>query len=274
MVKPFVKKIILALLCVSFISISTLPFRTSNATRIVLKPNNLLKVQGSKLAAQTQVTQDSWSGYAATGPNNTFTSVSSSWVEPTINCANNQTSYSAFWVGLDGYSDESVEQIGTEANCISGIAQYYTWYEMYPQNPTQVLTDVALVPGDNISASVTYNSPTDTKKSSATNSGDTGSFTLAITDETTGLSYSITPTPSSTVDRSSAEVIAEAPYDNGRLPLSNFGSINYSNSEVNGSALGGGRGMQEITMNDLSGLVATPSALDTTEENFSIALSN
>ena len=42
---------------------------------------------------------------------------------------------SAFWVGLDGYSSTSVEQLGTDSDCVSGKPSYYAWYEMYP-NPS------------------------------------------------------------------------------------------------------------------------------------------
>jgi hypothetical protein len=74
-------------------------------------------------------------------------------------------------------------------------------------------------------------------------------------------------------NRSSAEVIAEAPYSNGILPLADFGTVNYNSSEVNAAALGNATGLQAITMDDPSGMIATPSTLDSTKENFSISWS-
>ena len=40
--------------------------------------------------------------------------------------------YAAFWVGLDGYTSSSVEQTGSEVDCVGRTAEYYAWYEMYP----------------------------------------------------------------------------------------------------------------------------------------------
>ena len=42
--------------------------------------------------------------------------------------------YSSVWVGIDGYSSNTVEQIGTEQDVsANGKTSYYAWYEMYPQ---------------------------------------------------------------------------------------------------------------------------------------------
>ena len=74
---------------------------------------------------------DNWSGYAVTGANGSFHSVSASWTEPTATCSGS-AEYASFWVGLDGYNSNSVEQTGTEADCDGRTGQYYGWYEMYP----------------------------------------------------------------------------------------------------------------------------------------------
>ena len=78
-------------------------------------------------------TSTNWSGYAATG-GCAFTSVSSSWVEPTGTCGSGDQ-YSSFWVGLDGYNSNSVEQTGSEVDCAGRTPVYYSWYEMYPAYP-------------------------------------------------------------------------------------------------------------------------------------------
>jgi Peptidase A4 family len=167
--------------------------------------------RGTSVRHATAVSSDNWAGYADT--DDTFNSVSSSWTEPTVNCSNSDSSLtgllgssgllggpgaaSAFWVGLDGYTSSSVEQLGTDADCDSGTASYYAWYEMYP-NPSETLpSQYPVQPGDQMSASV------------AANSAGT-SFTLAIKDATAGWTFSTTQTGSGFA-RSSAEVIAEAP---------------------------------------------------------------
>ena len=61
-----------------------------------------------------------WSGYAAHGK--AFKKISASWVEPTGHCTSSRT-FSSFWVGLDGFSSNSVEQTGSEVDCSSGHAR-------------------------------------------------------------------------------------------------------------------------------------------------------
>ena len=62
--------------------------------------------------------------------------------------------YAAFWVGLDGYSSSSVEQTGSEVDCVGRTAEYYAWYEMYP-GPSENYSNTVRA-GDHFNASVTY----------------------------------------------------------------------------------------------------------------------
>lgn len=272
------KKVSFALLGIACLLLPASPVFALSQTGIQnlpnLRPVFKSKVHASAGSALTQTASENWSGYAATGANNSFSSVSSSWTEPTLNCVVNPTAYAAFWVGLDGYNDQTVEQIGSEANCVNGKVQNYTWYEMYPQNPYEVVIGVAVAAGNKISATVSYNQPTVSSRGRFHSTNNAGSFTLKLTDLSTGVSYSTTQTPTQTTDRSSAEVIAEAPYSNGILPLADFGLINYASSEINGSVLGNAPGLQEITLEDPHGMVATPSALDVTKQNFSVTWSD
>jgi hypothetical protein len=80
-----------------------------------------------------------WAGYAVTSTDPTtpvtYTSVSGTWVQPAAACGAGPAAYSAFWVGLGGYSDTSqgLEQIGTESDCTTaGRATYGVWYELVP----------------------------------------------------------------------------------------------------------------------------------------------
>ncbi|HEY1914653.1 MAG TPA: G1 family glutamic endopeptidase [Streptosporangiaceae bacterium] len=176
-----------------------------------------------------------WSGYAVTGSDGAFNSVSSSWTEPTATCNDSGTEYAAFWVGLDGFNSDSVEQTGTDSDCDGGSPDYYGWYEMYPAAP--VYFDNAVSPGDSMSASVSV-------------SGDT--YTITLTDNSQGWTQTENETESGLAD-SSAEVITEAPSDSdGPLPLADFGTVNYSGSTVNGSSMGG-QSPTSITMVGSSG---------------------
>jgi hypothetical protein len=154
-----------------------------------------------------------WAGYAVSVAAGTVSGVSGSWVVPTIVPGSN-SGYSSAWVGIDGYNSNSVEQLGTDSDMVNGTPRYYAWWEMYP-NPSNTISSMTIKPGDTISASVTY-----------TSSG----FVLAIADGSQ--SYSTTQS-SSSASRSSAEWIQEAPSSfTGVLPLSNFGTINFSNSQA------------------------------------------
>ena len=180
-------------------------------------------------------TSTNWSGYAATG--RTFTSVASSWTEPTGTCSSG-SQYSSFWVGLDGYNSNSVEQTGTDVDCSGRTAQYYAWYEMYPAGSVEINHTVR--PGDKISASVTY--------------AGSNKYTLKIADSTQGWTYSTSKTLSG-APRSSAEVITEAPCctaSGGILPLADFGKVSYTGSTANGSTLSS-FSPTEITMVSASG---------------------
>lgn len=203
-------------------------------------------------ANATATTSENWSGYAATGGR--FTSVSAAWTQPAVTCTAQDT-FSSFWVGLDGDGTQTVEQTGTEADCASGTAAYSGWYEMFPAFPVTYSNPVQ--PGDAMSASVTT-------------SGN-GTFTLTLTDQTQGWNQVTTQT-SATAQLGSAEVIAEAPSSStGVLPLSNFGTANFTAATANGAPIGNSANLSELTMVSAGGATeATPSAL-TGGSAFSVA---
>jgi hypothetical protein len=274
-----IKKISLGLASAFILMAPAVPALAMNDPKIpTTRPGVFMHHHAASVSASGQSTSSNWSGYAATATNNSFNTISSSWVQPAVNCSVIKTSYSAYWVGLDGYSDSTVEQIGSEANCINGAAQYYTWYEMYPQNPSEMLTRLSVASGNSLTATVTYNPPvitTTTTRGRTRQHQSPASFTMTLADTTTGSSYATTQSATrQTANRSSAEVITEAPWSGGVLPLSNFGSANYTSSLVNGSALGSATGLQSITMYDPYGMVATPSALDASGQLFNVAWSD
>jgi hypothetical protein len=216
-------------------------------------------------------TSTNWSGYAVLG--SSFTSASGSWTVPTATCTSGDK-YAAFWVGLDGYSSSTVEQTGTDSDCVGRSPSYYAWYEFYP-HPSFEITSLSIKPGDRMSASVVYSG---------------GEFTITITDETTGRSY----TKSSTVSgakRTSAEWIAEAPCctgGGGILPLSDFGTIlfgedtsgvsatNYATDSTTSGAISSFSSVEEINKvgSSSSPQTSTCSALSTDGTSFSCTWAN
>jgi Peptidase A4 family len=164
-------------------------------------------------------TSTNWSGYSAI--NGHYTGVSANWTQPTANCTS-QTTYSSFWVGLDGDGSSTVEQTGTSADCSGGSPSYYAWYEMYPKFPVNL--SIAVRPGDSMTGTVTTNG--------------SGRFTLHIHNNTTGGDFVTTQTLKR-ARLASAEAIAEAPSSSGGvLPLTNFGTASFSAVTVNGVAIG------------------------------------
>jgi Peptidase A4 family len=189
---------------------------------------------GSGISNEAESTN--WSGYA--GTTGTYTSVSASWTQPAGTCSRGDQ-YSAFWVGLDGYSSSTVEQTGSEVDCIGSRAEYYAWYEMYPGASENYSNTVKA--GDHFNASVTYEGNNE--------------FSLYIADTTEGWSHTTVQSLAGAA-RSSAEAIVEAPCcteSGGILPLTDFGTVSFTNSDANGAAIGDAGGLTEIIMVDNAG---------------------
>src|SRR5215470_17065881 len=172
-----------------------------------------------------------WSGYAAHAK--TYKKISASWVEPTAHCTGSRT-FASFWVGLDGYNSKTVEQTGSEVDCSAGHAKYYAWYEMFPAFPVNFSNPVR--PGDHFTGSVTFTG--------------SGHYTLVLKDTTRGWSHTVHKTLRGAAN-SSTEVIAEAPSSSsGILPLTNFGTVHFSQAAVNGAAMGSANPTKIIMVND------------------------
>ncbi len=217
---------------------------TTHPTPNSTKPDTMIPATGPMIPATrggatslaTAGTLDSlnWSGYAATGKK---TSVSSAWAVPSVSCPTSSIQYSAFWVGLDGLKDGTVEQDGTMSGCYGTSPFYYAWYEMYPAGMVGFSNGV--YPGDHFTASVSVSSGK--------------YYTLVISDSTRHWSHTVKVTKGGLND-SSAEVIAEAPSStSGVLPLADFHNVYFSEDHANGKAMGN-FSLTKIAMVDNSGL--------------------
>ena len=173
-----------------------------------------------------------WSGYAITSRPGSVTDVKGSWVVPAIAGACGPVEqHSSFWVGIDGLTSPTVEQIGTDSACIGGAPSYFAWYEFFPQG-SHLIHTMTVSPGDTIFGEVSYSS---------------GRFNLTIADMTTGVSFSKLGKVKS-AQLSSAEWIAEAPSGKaGILPLANFGTVRF------GGDLTGVAGTCSVTAGGVTG---------------------
>lgn len=160
------------------------------------------------------VASNNWSGFAAYGDH--FRFVTTTYSIPSLNCAVSPSgSFDSEWVGLDGYTSATVEQIGTDATCSGTTPEYFAFYEMYPSASVQ-FTGVS--PGDSITASVFYSS-------------STGKWNLKLVDNTAQavLSQSLACPSGSTCNNASAEIISEVP--NGGPPaasLADYGTVGFT----------------------------------------------
>lgn len=119
-------------------------------------------------------------------------------------------------------------QIGTGVNCKDGKPTYYAAWEHFPY-PVQIIDDVTVQPNDELTATV----KTDGE----------GTFTLTLRDmardhgwERSYEFYDSRMVPATMVG---AHIVTEAPRRMGAvLPLANFGSVQYSECQVDGQPLG------------------------------------
>ena len=175
--------------------------------------------------ATGQPVTDPVTGAPVTTPTTTtYSTASGTWTQPRAVCTLGSRAYSAFWVGLGGFSDgsQALEQIGTESDCTtSGRASYSVWYELVPDGPVSI--NLKLLPGDTVSASVAV-------------SGQ--SVTVNIQNITRKKTFSKVLTMAVAPDVSSAEWIAEAPStcrsasDCSPLPLTNFGTVPFRSASA------------------------------------------
>ena len=179
------------------------------------------------LLATVLYNSTNWAGYAAEAtqnPDDTVTAVSGSWIVPAVTPsanplanANGQLSACMAWVGIDGYGDGTVEQVGTESSVHNGGSYYEAWFELYPNPPAGVM---ALFAGDSITASVQYSSTSN-------------QFQFSLTDNTRHSGFSLSGSSSSAL-RATAEWIVEAPSSGTAsiYPLPTFGSVTFTHAEA------------------------------------------
>jgi Peptidase A4 family len=205
-----------------------------------------------------------WSGYAAY--NATFSHAEGDWTVPAANCSavrGQQATIAAAWVGIDGFLSNTVEQGGTDTDCIGKTPFYIAWYEFFPDRP--VFLDQSTHPveaGDHMHAEVSV-------------SGTTATITL----QNLSRSWTLTPPPSmssSSFAFSSAEWILEAPSNK----LTNFGTVNFTNAAATGGGTTNGAiddfTNDRITMVTRNGRTtrATPSSLSGGGTAFSVTFNH
>jgi hypothetical protein len=185
---------------------------------------SLKLVHSASVRNTGSLTSPNWSGYADIAcPTCALRYVAADFTVPHLNPAKSpDNSWASHWVGLDGATGSTVEQVGIDTYVSNGADYYDAWYEMFPA-ATQVYS-LAASPGDNIQVSVyTVN----------------GTYYLSLNDTTLGAGFTATATVPAgyTGQNKSAEVITEAPAEVSggsliQLPLADYGQVNYNNATV------------------------------------------
>lgn len=158
------------------------------------------------------VKSNNWSGFATYSDH--FRFVTATYTVPSLNCAvSPDGSYDSEWVGLDGYTNSTVEQAGNYAYCSGGTPNYFAFYEMFPSASVDFS---GVSPGDSITASVYFNG---------------SQWVLTVADNTTGSGFSVAQScPSgSTCRNTNAEIVSEVP--NGGPPsasLADYGIVGFT----------------------------------------------
>ncbi len=196
-------------------------------------------------------------GYTATS--GSYTSVSGSWIVPTVSANTSGDVADATWVGIGGVTSNDLIQAGTEAIPNSnGQLVYRAWMELLPANSQVVPLTISA--GDAVSVSITQLA--------------SGLWKVSFDDATTGKTYETTVQYDSSL--SSADWIEEMPVEVGGIVwLDNFGTVDFTS----GYAIKNGRavtvasaGATALTMTNSAGMTtAEPSALDATGSSFTVA---
>jgi hypothetical protein len=162
---------------------------------------------------------------------------------------------SSTWLGIDGSTNTSLIQTGTEQgwNPGSSSAFYDAWFEILPADPTEIV-EFNVSPGDNIYASVSQISGSQ--------------WSIYLDDLNTGQTISQTQTYNG--PQASAEFIQEAPRAGSVLPLAHYSQFAFYNARVNGRS----PNLNAIRIVDMvqnGAQVSTPSNPDEARNAFTVA---
>lgn len=227
------------------------------------------------ISAQAQVESLNWAGYVGVSSAHVTTSAQGSWEVQAAGKTSGAT-YSAQWVGIGGYSDDTLIQTGTESDYYDGSSHYTAWYELLPASETAI-AGLTISPGDIINATI------------KAVPGETNEWNITLIDETTGKGFDIVVSYSSS--QLSSEWVEERPEicsyscslttladfntayygeDNTGIPNTNFADMGSNTVPISGLP-----GLTSVTMVSQSGskltMLAQPSALRSDGTSFTVS---
>jgi hypothetical protein len=182
---------------------------------------SLFLTSPSQVNEPTALRLSQWSGYIAASEIHDFspvvTSISGSWTVPRVQPSENDT-FSGVWVGIGGYGEETLIQVGTEQEYINGRSVYYAWYELLPDYLVRI-SNFYVRPGDTITASISLINE------------NTSTWSITLRDVTQGGLFEKVVVYNSS--KLSAEWIIERPKVNDTIStLANFGNVTFTNCKA------------------------------------------
>lgn len=193
-------------------SVLAVPYApAAGGVQIGLQPNHRVSVKppagghgggGGGSSSWPGWASSNWSGYAITS-STPFTGVGGNWTVPAVS-ATSSASYSAAWVGIDGFNNNSLIQTGTEQDYYNGAAHYAAWWTTSAQNFVEQPIDETVSAGDQITATISKGTGT--------------AWTMTLVDTSTShAGWSFTEPVTYSGPGASAEWIMEAPTVGGRV---------------------------------------------------------
>lgn len=196
-------------------------------------------------------TTTNWSGYVVnSGP---YWQVSGRWQVPAAKWGNTNsnpynTEYNTMWIGIGGFNDGTLIQLGTETTVSSsGVVTHYTWYELYPAVSVNIGQPVSS--GDIMTSEI--------KCTANCTPGATQTWVMTLSNTTKGWNWSKTVQFASSMV--SAEWVVESPYYNGFLPLNDYGKANWDSALANGANQNLNSSANGLALNDAAGQTSNPS---------------
>jgi hypothetical protein len=174
-----------------------------------------------------------------------MTTISGSWTVPTANCGTIPTgdvrSISEVWVGLvggttvgGGFPGFTNESLGTEVACTGYAPQYSAWYSAAPSALTvcgstgNIGTVCGSLGPTSISDPVF---PGDVMHANVSSTATPGSFTLTLKDDNQGWTYATTQPVAGAQGQVAMWGVSQP---DPRWPLTNFGSVTFTNCRATG----------------------------------------
>jgi peptidase A4-like protein len=204
---------------------------------------------GSIRRLRNSIVSAHWSGYAV-NTSAPYTSASGTFQVPSVTYDGlaNSTEYVSDWVGIGGYGDSTLIQLGSmEIASTSDAVSYLVWYELYPAG-TQLIP-YSVKPGDVITASL--------QCTAACSPSSVQTWQLSMSDQTAGWSWTQSFQYQSSM--ASAEWIIEAP-GLPSLPLADYSQATFDPVEANGLNPNLSLSANGIIMQDPYGETSNPSA--------------